>query len=178
MFHPDFLTWTHLEWLRFQSLPMVVYLVDTRSLEGAVIPAIASTGLLLKYRRQAKDWQIILGFLLFTMIVGIVTEYWGRTGLHLFPAALIIWPVLALLLGNRFPWPMAYPMAFVGTLIPDLYGAGMAAHWTNTWFFGVGGAGFQDDLFLVPEKTFIAAALLHYVGIVMRRHGYFSSSAR
>ncbi len=142
--------------------------------EPTILAALISTGLLLKYWRQVKDQQIIVGFLLFAVIMGLFTQYWGITGLHLFTGGFVIWPILVLLLGDRFPWPLAYPLTFIGTLIPDIYGAGMVANWSSGWFFGVGGAGFQDGIFLVPLETLIAAAALHKFGIFMRRRGYFS----
>lgn len=178
MLHTSIITWMHLQYLRFQSVPMVIYPTDTRNLKGAVIPFLISTGLLLKYWRQVKDQQIILGFLFFAVTMGLFTQYWGITGLHLFTAGLVIWPVLVLLLGDRFPWPLAYPLTFIGTLIPDLYGAGMAAEWAGGWFFGVGGAGFQDGLFLVPLETLIAAVVLSRFGMFLRKRGYFSRRVR
>ena len=142
--------------------------------EPTILAALISTGLLLKYWRQVKDQQIVLGFLLFAVTTGMFTQYWGITGLHLFTGGVVIWPVLVLLLGDRFPWPLAYPLTFIGTLIPDLYGAGMAADWSNGWFFGAGGAGFRDGIFLVPLETLIAAAVLNQFGIFMRKRGHFS----
>jgi hypothetical protein len=170
---PDMLTWLHLEWLRFLALPISVYLFNIMTIEGAILPALISMGLLLKYWRQAKDQQILLGFLLFAVTMGLFTQYWGVLGLHLFTGGFVIWPVLALLLGDRLPWPLAYPLAFIGTLLPDLYGAGMAANWSSGWFFGVGGAGFQDGLFIVPMETLLAAMVMHYLGSFLRKRGYF-----
>ena len=144
-------------------------------IEGIIIlPTLLSIGLLLKYWRQVKDQQIILGFLFFAVTMGLFTQYWGITGLHLFTGGFVIWPVLVLLLGDRFPWPLAYPLTFIGTLIPEIYGVGVAADWSGGWFFGVGGAGFQDALFLVPLETLIAAVVLNRFGIFMRKRGYFS----
>ncbi len=143
-------------------------------ISGIVISALISTGLLPKYWRQVKDQQIILGFLFFAVTMGLFTQYWGITGLHLFTGGFVIWPILVLLLGDRFPWPLAYPLTFVGTLIPDLYGAGIAAGWQNDWLLGVGGAGFQDGMFIVPLEALMAAAVLNKFGIFMRRRGYFS----
>ncbi|CDQ09108.1 conserved membrane protein of unknown function [Acidithiobacillus ferrivorans] len=142
--------------------------------EPTLLAALISTWLLLKYWRQVKDQQIILGFLLFAVTTGMFTQYWGITGLHLFTGGVVIWPVLVLLLGDRFPWPLAYPLTFIGTLIPDLYGAGIAADWHNGWLFGVGGAGFRGGAFLLPLEALIAAAGLNKFGIFMRRRGYFS----
>ena len=171
---PDILTWLHLKWLRFLALPISIYLFNIMTIEGAILPALISAGLLLKYWRQVKDQQIILGFLLFAVTAGMFTQYWGITGLHLFTGGFVVWPVLVLLLGDRFPWPLAYPLTFIGTLIPDLYDAGTAADWQNGWFFDVGGAGFRDGLFLVPLETLMAAAMLNKFGIFMRKRGYFS----
>ncbi|WP_414039281.1 hypothetical protein ACJU26_08620 [Acidithiobacillus sp. M4-SHS-6] len=173
MFYPDFSAWLHLETLRFQAWPIVTYLSDARTQEGMVLPALISIALSIAYLRRIKDPDVILGFLLFAMTIGISTAYWGVTGLHTFTANIILWPVLVFLLGDRLPWPMVYPLAFLGTLVPDLYGAGMSTHWTNAWFFGVGGAGWQDGLFWVPLKTLMAAALLHHFGNTLRQHGYF-----
>ncbi|MBU2846163.1 DUF1614 domain-containing protein [Acidithiobacillus ferriphilus] len=172
--NPDILTWLHLEYLQFLALPILVYLFNIMTIKGVILPTLISTGLLLKYWRQVKDQQIVLGFLLFAVTAGMFTQYWGITGLHLFTGGFVIWPVLVLLLGDRFPWPLAYPLTFIGTLIPDLYDAGTAADWQNGWFFDVGGAGFRDGLFLVPLETLMAAAMLNKFGIFMRKRGYFS----
>ena len=153
---------------------IMMYLTTPACVEGAVIPGIISLFIVILQWRQVKDQRIILGFLFFAVTMGLFTQYWGITGLHLFTGGFVVWPVLVLLLGDRFPWPLAYPLTFVGTLIPDLYGAGIAADWQNGWFFGVGGAGFRDGLFLVPLETLIAAAVLNKFGILMRKHGYFS----
>ena len=173
--HPNVWTWLHLEYLWFLASPSAVYVTSGyNTLEGTILPTLVSVWLLLKYWRQVKDQQIVLGFLFFAVTMGLFTQYWGVTGLHLFTGGFVIWPVLVLLLGDRLPWPLAYPLTFIGTLIPDLYGAGAAANWTVGWFFGVGGAGFQDALFLVPLETLIAAVVLNRFGIFMRERGYFS----
>ena len=142
--------------------------------EITILPTLISTGLLLKYWRQVKDQQIILGFLFFAVTMGLFMHYWGVSGLHLFTGGLVVWPILVLLLGDRLPWPLSYPLTFIGTLLPDVYGAGIAADWSGGWFFGVGDAGFYDALFLVPLETLIAAAVLNRFGVFMRRRGYFS----
>ena len=165
-------------WLNVESWSPVMYVDNPETFMGAIIPSLISIGLLLKYWRQVKDQQIIVGFLLFAVIMGLFTQYWGITGLHLFTGGFVIWPVLVLLLGDRFPWPLAYPLTFIGTLIPDLYGAGIAADWQKDWFFGVGGAGFHDGVFLVPLETLIAAAVLNQFGTFMRKRGYFSRRLR
>ena len=172
------IAWIFIEFLQFYHALLALYLNDLRTLVGAVIPCLISLGLFLKYAHQIKDPQIILGFLFFAVTMGLFTQYWGITGLHLFTGGLVIWPILVLLLGDRFPWPLAYPLTFIGTLIPDLYGAGMAADWSGGWFFGVGGAGFHDGVFLVPLETLIAAAVLNTFGTFMRKRGYFSRRVR
>ena len=171
---PGVITWLSITWLECLALPVSVYLFNIMTLEGAIIPTLISTILLLKFWRQAKDQQIILGFLFFAVTMGLFTQYWGVTGLHLFSGGFVIWPVIVLLMGDRFPWPLAYPLTFIGMLIPDLYGAGMAANWSSGWFFGVGGAGFRDGLFLVPLETLVVAAVMHWFGKLMRKRGYFN----
>ena len=146
-----------------------------RSLEGAVLPGIISITLSILYIRKIKDKQLIVGFLLFAWTIGISLEKWGITGLHIFTGSIILWPLLVFLLGDRFPWPLTYPLAFFSTLIPDLYGAGTASHWQTGWFFGVGGAGFQDGLFLIPLKTVLASAVLSLLQKWLRRQGLFAS---
>lgn len=161
---------------RFHLLaqPITGYLLSQLTITEVAISALISAGILLKYARQVKDQKIILGFLFFAVTMGLFTQYWGITGLHLLTGGFVIWPVLVLLLGDRFPWPLAYPLTFIGTLIPDLYGAGMAADWSGGWFFGVGVAGFHAGVFLVPLETLIAAAVLNQIGIFMRKRGYFN----
>ena len=44
-------------------------------LEPTILAALVSTGLLLKYWRQVKDQQIILGFLFFAVTMGMFTQY-------------------------------------------------------------------------------------------------------
>ena len=153
---------------------IMMYLTTPACVEGAVIPGIISLFIVILQWRQVKDQQITLGFLFFAVTMGLFTQYWGITGLHLFTGGVVIWPVLVMLLGDRFPWPLAYPLTFIGTLIPDLYGAGIAADWQNGWFYGVGDAGFRSGLFLVPLETLMAAAILNKFGIFMRKRGYFS----
>lgn len=168
-------SWLHYQYLLFMAMPIMNYLAIISNDDGAVLPVIISTWLLLKYWRQVKDQQIVIGFLLFAVIMGLITQYWGVLGLHLFTGGFVIWPVLVLLLGDRLPWQITYSLAFIGTLIPDLYGAGVAAGWHQGWYFGVGGAGFQDALFLIPLETMIAAAVLNKFGKLMRKRGYFGS---
>jgi len=148
-----------------------------RILVGSIIPCVVSLGLFLEYVHQIKDSQTILGFLLFAVTMGLCTRYWGADQFSLMTGGFVLWPVLVFILGDRLPWPMTYPLAFIGTLIPDLYGAGMMNHWTGRWFFGVGGTGFHDGLFLVPLETVIAAALLHQIGNHLRKRGYFDRRA-
>jgi hypothetical protein len=54
----------------------------------------------------------------------------------------------------------------------------MAADWSGGWFVGVGDAGFQDALFLMPLETLVAAVILNQFGNVMRKRGYFSRRVR
>jgi hypothetical protein len=104
--HPGLVSWLYLEWLRLLDWPISIYLTDITSLEGTILPALISTGLLLKYWGQVKDQRTILGFLLFAVTIGMFTQYWGALGLHLFTGGFVIWPVLVLRMGDSRPWSM------------------------------------------------------------------------
>lgn len=93
MFHADFWIWVYLEYLCSLAIPVVVYITSVNNLDSAILPAFISIGLLLKYWRQVKDQQIILGFLSFAVTMGLFMQYWGVTGLQLFTGGLVIWPI-------------------------------------------------------------------------------------
>ena len=63
-----------------------------------ILPVFISTRFPMKYWRQVKDQQIILGFLFFAVTMGLFAQYWGITGLHLYTGGFVIWPVMVLLL--------------------------------------------------------------------------------
>jgi len=70
-----FYSWLHIELVKIAGYPISTYFLDRMTIEGSVLPALISTGLLLKYWRQVKDQQIIIGFLLFAVTMGLFTQY-------------------------------------------------------------------------------------------------------
>ena len=68
------MTWLHLEYLQFRSLPLVIYLTDPLSQAEFVMPFLISLALSFKYLRRIQDQQIILGFLFFAMTMGVSTQ--------------------------------------------------------------------------------------------------------
>ncbi len=152
---------------------LVLYVSTPSTFEGAVIPAAISIVLAWRYGRGIQDRKLVLGFWATTVLFGLLSEYWGTMGLHVFTGSLIIWPILSLLSGDRLPWPMTYPLAYTAVLIPDAYGAGSSVEWTSGWFFGVGGAGFRDGLFVIPLESMVFSAILNNLGNRLRKHGLF-----
>lgn len=139
---------------------------------AVLLSAGGSMGLLLTYGRKIKDPQLILGFLLFVVTMGLFLQHWGLLGGHQFTGGFILWPLLVFLLGDRLPWPVVYPLAFVSTLLPDLYGMLLISHGAVS-FSGIMDAHMDHGLLVVPLETMIAAAVLHQVGTFLRKKGYF-----
>ncbi|MDD2750071.1 MULTISPECIES: hypothetical protein [Acidithiobacillus] len=191
----------HYLWLVFQEQPLVVYL-DGPGLYGAGIPFAVSLLILWwifsgAERFQQRVWTylpkwlwiyrttrqsspislnlpILSGFFLTCVVIGHYSGYWTQIGYHFFDAGLIFWPMLALLDGE-FPVLLTYPLTFFGMLIDDVFAAGQQGHWAGTYWFGVGGAGFHDGLFIGPITALTLAVLLKGLGALGRREGLFSS---
>lgn len=190
----------HYLWLVFQEQPLVVYL-DGPGFYGAGIPLVGSLLILLwvfagdvdriHKRVTGKNlslfgkriWgqhyqgathgfpaKLVLGFFLTNIVIGHYSGYWTSVGYHFFDAGMIFWPILALL-ESRFPWMLAYPLTFIGMLADDVYAAGLYSHWTPNFWFGVGGAGLHDGLFIGPITTLALTLLFASVGSVLRRRG-------
>jgi hypothetical protein len=156
-----------------------IYLATPSTLEGGVLPLVISGILLWHYGPKVKDRRLVLGFFFAVLTFGVWWQRWGAIGLHVFSGSVIFWPVMVLLQGNHLPWPVVYPLAFLSTCIPDLYGAGTAANWSCHWFFGVGGAGLRDGLFVIPLEAMVFSAILNSLGNWIRKHGLFDrGSAR
>ncbi|MCY0872945.1 MAG: hypothetical protein OWQ56_09660, partial [Acidithiobacillus caldus] len=46
------------------------------------------------------------------------------------------------------------------------------ANWGKGWYFGVGGAGFHDGLFIIPLETLALSWSMLYLGDFLRRRGF------
>jgi hypothetical protein len=190
-------TWALLEtahyfWLVFQTLPLVVYL-EGPSLYGAGIPFVVS--LLIFYRfpvfrfshffnqRTVKNnatesstafIQLLIGFFLASTVIGVYTHFWSSTGYHFFDAGIIFWPLVSFL-ERRFHPLWAYPLTFFAMLADDVWGAGQYGHWAGNFWFGVGGDGFHDGLFIGPMTALALSLLLAVPGWWLRhkQHRFF-----
>ncbi|MDX5935605.1 hypothetical protein [Acidithiobacillus thiooxidans] len=68
-------------------------------------------------------------------------------------------------------------LSFFGLLIDDVFAAGQYGHWAGNFWFGVGGAGFHDGLFIGPVTTLALALFLRLFGALGRRQGLFISAS-
>ena len=166
----------HLLWLEFQSFPFVVY-AEGPGLAGAILPAMVGAFIL------AHDWtpltrvsvpmrKLLVGGALFCAVMGMSTGYWSSVGYHFLDAGLILWPVIALLSPDFRAW-WSYPLTFFPMLLVDVMGAGEYGHWTGNFWFGVGGMGFSDGLFIGPASALICALVCAALGSVLRQRGIF-----
>ena len=134
-----------------------IYFDNAKTMEGVVIPALVSIVILLLQWRFTKRKPLIFMLLAITVFIGISLSHWDSGGLHVFTAGLGFWPLMVMLFPDDFPWSMAYPLAFLSVLIPDIYCTGAMSVWRTGWFFGIGGGGFQDGDFVAPALTLVAA---------------------
>ncbi len=126
----------------------------------------------IRFQQSAPDTrtlpaQIIVGFFLTNIVIGHYSGYWGNTGYHFLNTAIIFWPTL-ILLGARIPVLMVYPLTFLGMLFVDVYAAGQFGQWGTNFWFGVGGAGFHDGLFIGPVTALALSGLLSIAGWWLR----------
>lgn len=138
-----------------------IYLDSPKTLEGVVIPALISAAIMLSQWQLTKRKPLIFLLLIITVLIDGGFSHWDSGGLHVFTAGVACWPFMVMLFPDDFPWKMAYPMAFLSVLIPDLYGSGVLSEWRDGWFFGIGGGGFRDGDFLAPALTLAAAFTIH-----------------
>lgn len=164
----------HLLWLEFQTFPIVVY-AEGPGLSGAILPSLFSAFVVLHdwplLKQLSVQWHKFLGGgALMCAVIGMSTGYWGGAGYHFLDAGLLLWPVIALLSPAFRAW-WAYPLTFFPMLLVDVVGAGQYGHWMGDYWFGVGGNGFQDGLFIGPATTLICALTCSALGTALRQRG-------
>lgn len=183
----------HYFWLVFQEQPLVVYL-EGPSLYGAGIPFAVSLLVLLwvfardvlKIHNKTRNTlilnlyaytpktseiplKLLLGFFLANIAIGHYSGYWTDLGYHFLDTSVIFWPVLVLL-DKRIPTLLVYPLTFFGMLADDVFAAGQYGHWAGNYWFGVGGAGFNDGLFVGPLTALSLSVLMFFVRYVMGKY--------
>ena len=83
-------------------------------------------------------------------------SYWGDGGLHIAPTYMA--PMLVLMLTGKLDmrrhWFAVGFGVWAGTVVPDAIGAwlafGSSSYSAPTWFWGIGGYGFEDGLVVYP----------------------------
>lgn len=163
----NFLFWSflHLEWLRFLAQPLVVYF-EGPAMASVFLPTLICLWIALHARWTVRGTRglVVLAAFCLGLLVSIQTAYWGQTGLHFLSTGEILWPVFVWIFGAKVFSPLwAYVLTFLGTLIPDVLLAGNRLQWTAHFWFGVGGAGIHDAVFLSPLTAFLAALFLALV---------------
>ncbi|MBU2837961.1 hypothetical protein HF673_20095 [Acidithiobacillus thiooxidans] len=172
----------HYQWLAIQEQPLVVYL-EGPGLYGAGIPFLVSLLILLWVFRLSpgrvhqRMWfltnehgPILVGLLLACAVIGSYSSYWTAVGCHLLNVGLFFWPVWALIDRNFHPL-LAYPLSYLALLFDDVFAAGQYGHWAGNFWFGVGGAGFHDGLFIGTLTACGLAIICAGLGTVARKNG-------
>lgn len=127
------------------------------------LPTLFSLWIFIKYAKKIpwKNWKILLFLEAISILAGWQSLYWGVGGLHTLDMGFILFPVIAWL-RPIIPLPIFYAMTFFIELSGDVWEDAWKFHLAPNWYFGIGGAGFHDGLFLLPLETLIACAVVRY----------------
>lgn len=160
--HHPFVSWCHLLWLYFLANPLVVYIQGPAKI-SVVVPVLLTILIGRTVRFPVSHWRFVLFWMMAGIGISFVTAYWTPLGLHFFNPSQIVFPVAVWIFGWRFfsPWWAAI-LTFWNNLIPDFCMAGIHQNWVQNFWFGVGGAGLHDALFLSTVTTLIAALILSW----------------
>jgi hypothetical protein len=81
-----------------------------------------------------------------------LTSFWSKEGLHIVPVSLVpfLYLVCTKQLDLRTHWLAVFCASWLDCVVPDVAGAWAAFAPTPTWYWGVGGVGFNDALFVGP----------------------------
>jgi len=161
MFLPATITgFLHLEWLRLLAQPLIIYF-EGPALVSVFLPLLVCGWIALRVpfprspgAQRQTTLLLLVAFFLLGVLISVKTAYWTGLGLHFFAAPELIWPLAVWFLGpQKFsPW-WAYVFAFFGEVVPDFLLAGSYFHWSGNFWFGVGGAGIGDEVFIAPLTT-------------------------
>lgn len=140
-----------------------IYFDQPETLHGFLFPFLLSA-LVLFAHRKSWTWEITAA-LIAAMSVAWTTVYMGHLGLHTFPVEVFFLAVLAWRKKDEpFPLMMGYAFAFYTALSSDVIHG--LLHPTDgmwqTWYWGIGGAGFHDGLFIAPLFGLFAVLLTRF----------------
>ena len=139
---------------------LYIYVTTPETFHGFIMPLVLSVALAYNYRRYLSATLIFALFM--SMVLAWNTSYMGHTGLHTFPVEYF---VLGLLIWKNEPFTvaLAYPFSFFTALSSDVINGLLHpanAFW-YTWYYGIGGAGFHDGLFIDPLYGIIAVIIVY-----------------
>jgi uncharacterized membrane protein len=140
-----------------------IYFDDISTIHGFVFPFFLSFIALIYYRKM-WTWEITTA-LVASMVIAWNTVYMGASGLHIFPVEVFFLALLAWRKqGAPFPLILGYAFAFYTTLSSDVINGLLhpADGMWQTWYWGIGGAGFQDGLFMAPIFGLFAVLLTRF----------------
>lgn len=140
-----------------------IYFYQSETIYGFLFPFLLSALVMFAYH---KSWTCEMSIALIAAIsVAWATAYMGHRGLHTFPVEVFF---LALLTwrkeGEPFPLMLGYAFAFYTALSSDIIHGllhPMDGMW-QTWYWGIGGAGFHDGLFIAPLFGLFAVLLTRF----------------
>lgn len=164
IYHANFFLWLHLEWLRFLALPIMVYLTTPLTLQGFWVPAFFSFIAFWKYGKHVswKNWQSLLLVESVCILGAWESLRWTSFGLHIFDMGILIYPIIAWIRPS-IPLPIFYGLSFITEVSGDSWADLWRTHFAPNWFFGIGGAGFHDGVFVAPLETLVACIAVRYV---------------
>lgn len=149
-----------------------VYFDTLKTIHGFLFPFLLSLLMMFTYRKS-WTWEVTAA-LVTAMMIARSTDYMGHRGLHTFPIevfflAALVWRKK----GEPFPLMLGYAFAFYTALGLDvIHGLLHPADglW-QTWYWGIGGAGFRDGLFMAPIFGLFAVLLTHFGKWLSQRFG-------
>ena len=141
-----------------------IYFDTPETIHGFLFPFLLSALVMVAYRKS-WTWEITAA-LMAAMSVAWTTAYMGHTGLHTFPVEVFFLAVLVWRQPTNQPFPLmtGYAFAFYTALSSDvIHGLLHPADglWV-TWYYGIGGAGFHDGLFIAPIFGLFAVLLTRF----------------
>ncbi|MBN6742007.1 hypothetical protein JKG47_15985 [Acidithiobacillus sp. MC6.1] len=157
-----FIPWVR-EYLGFTFIDPWSFFSNPLTQEGFCLPALFSLWIFLKYTTKTSwtNWKMLLTVEAVCVLAGWVSLRWGSTGLHIFDLGFIMFPIIAYLRPS-IPMALFYALDFLIGLSGDVWGDIWTFHFQQGWYFGIGGAGFHDSLFLAPLETLAACIVLRY----------------
>ena len=159
-----------------------IYLDTQETVHGFLFPFLLSALVMFAYRKS-WTWEVTAA-LAAAMSVAWTTAYMGRTGLHTFPVEVFFLAVLAWRRnGAPFPLMLGYAFAFMTALSSDVIHGLLhpADGMWQTWYWGIGGAGFHDGLFIAPIFGLFAVLLTRFgkwLAVVLNRINYGQNAVK